>query len=582
MSRIVCVTPLAAALLACSSTTPCKTVRDCTNSQLCVNGGCSELSAAGSALGDPCRTASDCKSGLICFGAAQGFPGGYCTAGCAASPADCTTGACVDIAGSPLCAPQCTSDSTCRQDYGCCGQLGNVCVPVGACPPGACQLPVVQSSLPTRSAADTTALAGPVSIPLGSNVVVDTALSFSVPDGTGSVSIVHQARIANLEVVFNGQVVDNSAVPLKVFFPDGGIAYDDVPSTPISSSPDGGADYSGTYAFFSNYAPSTAVFTFPNTTSSLNAGVPSGTWSFKVNDFANECAKYVTGCSDGGSTTNTYDVGVLLRPGSGSTLNTDFYIVADLTTRSGQLLTAQNAQTDPSVQRFVQTYQGILAAHGMTVNVRFWDVDAVSRSLYGTSIVATNTGPCDPLDQMFLLSAAHPGNTANIFLVQSMRSSSTSGGNTIVGIDGTIPGPSSLNGTVHSGAVVAAADMFTQSTGSACSGLVNLAQCGADRVAYIAAHETGHYLGLFHTTEQNGGDFDTLSDTGKCPCIPCSGASVTSCTGSNPPLVNASQCVSATCQGGDNLMFWLLDAFVSQGKLSAQQDQVMRLNPAVQ
>jgi hypothetical protein len=43
--------------------------------------------------------------------------------------------------------------------------------------------------------------------------------------------------------------------------------------------------------------------------------------------------------------------------------------------------------------------------------------------------------------------------------------------------------------------------------------------------------------------------------------------------------VAGSQCPNG---GGDNLMFWLLDSFVSQGKLSAQQDQVMRLNPAVQ
>ena len=40
--------------------------------------------------------------------------------------------------------------------------------------------------------------------------------------------------------------------------------------------------------------------------------------------------------------------------------------------------------------------------------------------------------------------------------------------------------------------------------------------CGADQVAYIAAHESGHYLGLYHTTEANAGIFDPLGDTPQC------------------------------------------------------------------
>jgi hypothetical protein len=46
--------------------------------------------------------------------------------------------------------------------------------------------------------------------------------------------------------------------------------------------------------------------------------------------------------------------------------------------------------------------------------------------------------------------------------------------------------------------------------------------------------------------------------------------------------VNVHTCTaSATCGGGDNLMFWLLDSG-SLGTLSCEQSAVMRSNPAVQ
>ena len=99
-------------------------------------------------------------------------------------------------------------------------------------------------------------------------------------------------------------------------------------------------------------------------------------------------------------------------------------------------------------------------------------------------------------------------------------------------------------------------------------------------MAYVAAHETGHFLGLFHTTEKEGADFDPITDTPRCPCSTCaSTVDQPRCGTSNPPNMLASRCVSpSSCGGGDNLMFWLL---APGGKLSPQQAQVMRLNPLV-
>jgi hypothetical protein len=202
---------------------------------------------------------------------------------------------------------------------------------------------------------------------------------------------------------------------------------------------------------------------------------------------------------------------------------------------------------------------------------------------FGTNVNADLTGPCEELDQMLLLSSAHPGNTVSLFLVQSITSQSNAGGS-VVGIDGTIPGPASFSGTVHSGAAASLVDLFS----GTCGGGMDLLNCGADEVAYIAAHEAGHFLGLFHTTEPDGRSFDPLTDTPKCPCIPCaSSQDLPKCTGTASLFVLANQCSGALARpacasaGGDNLMFWQLDRGVSQGTLKPQQAAVMALSPAV-
>jgi len=126
------------------------------------------------------------------------------------------------------------------------------------------------------------------------------------------------------------------------------------------------------------------------------------------------------------------------------------------------------------------------------------------------------------------------------------------------------------NGTIHSGAVINAANL--PGNPGLCTGGLNLS-CGADEVAYVAAHEGGHWMGLYHTTEQQGDNFDSLADTGKCP-------SACGKTPDDPPLNFKNCTASASCAGGDNLMFWLLENSL-QGKLTCEQGGVMRANPVV-
>jgi len=144
---------------------------------------------------------------------------------------------------------------------------------------------------------------------------------------------------------------------------------------------------------------------------------------------------------------------------------------------------------------------------------------------------------------------------------------------------------------VASGALVSVQDLSGGGT-AACQGPVNLTACGADRTAYIAAHETGHFAGLYHATEAPGTFFDPVKDTPTCLCSACApaaekvncyaGGAVTSTTYD----VTTIDCTkfptdpASVCGGGENLMFWLLGSR-SSGAVTPQQSSIIRANALV-
>jgi len=184
-------------------------------------------------------------------------------------------------------------------------------------------------------------------------------------------------------------------------------------------------------------------------------------------------------------------------------------------------------------------------------------------------VLVSDNSPCGLLDQMFTLS--QPGGEVPLFFVDALKDAQGTLG-TIVGIDGAIPGPAGAVGTVHSGALVTTADLTT----AGCGPKPDFARCGSDRTAYVAAHEAGHFLGLFHTTEESGRLFDPLTDTPRCP--------VTSCDPGALHAAVAFECNDDsgpnTCGGADYLMFWSVSDS-SRGVISPQEAQVMRANPLV-
>ena len=431
---------------------------------------------------------------------------------------------------------------------------------------------------------------------LGTHAVGET-VTFTVPAATGSVTILQQGveQLAARTVTWGGTVLDNTVVPLTVSV-DGTKFFDDNVLPPDDPADWGLPDGIGIGAIYS-YIPSpwTGAMTIPNTTNALNyvatnGGVPAGTWSVVVNDYAAECTAIgPPGCVVGDGATSyppgTYDVQVLLKPGpvaSAGTMDVNLHLVTNR-------YTAASAASDPWMTRMRETLAAYLARAGITLGtVSFVDEPDAVKARYAAGVSVDDLSPCGEVATVLRL--AGPGNAMNLFLVNSLNSQS--GGYTVVGQDGTIPGPSSVGGTVASGALVSIANLVPPPSPAGCQGAIDLSGCGADFTAYIAAHETGHSLGLYHVTESFGTLFDPVKDTSTCPCSACAPASqrVNCYTGSvtaSTYEVDNADCVknlidpTSACGGGDNLMFWLVDLALSSGTLSTQQASIVRANPAV-
>jgi len=471
------------------------------------------------------------------------------------SPADAGNPFCAASQPSPGCSPPGTPSLV----------AGGTVGPMTAPPNGSCQKPVGTPSYPQGQVQD-----------LGTHKVGEV-LNFNVAQGAGSLSIISQAVNATASITFGGSSIDNTVVPTGLTEPNGTKIYDDL------TAPDAGMEDLAT-VFYAGSSPATGAMTVPNASpllASSCAGLPAGSWSVTVSDFAFDCFTNKDPNCTGANNTNTYAISVLTRSGvtpSTGTLDVAFYLVG-----AGSL-TSATAILDVHVKRLVSSLSSLYAAAGLCLGtVTFYDVPAWAQSRYGTGIDADKEGPCDNLDQMFTL--AQPGNTLNYFLVGQIASTGTGG--TVVGIDGTIPGPSAVGGTIHSGAAVSAADLSS----GACTGGLDLINCGADRVAYIAAHEGGHWMGLYHPTEADGESFDPIHDTPTCGCEACATTKdLPNCATAGktprpamPAFVFPESCLmsSGQCGGGDELMFWQLSEGIAQGRITSEQSQLMRSNPLV-
>ena len=212
-----------------------------------------------------------------------------------------------------------------------------------------------------------------------------------------------------------------------------------------------------------------------------------GTWSFNVMSFSVSNGGNPFGAPTIELEDSTYDLRVsVLEPADG-VLPTAGRLGLNLWFTGSDGLTAETAQTDARIQeavtKFVETYAAIGVAVGP---VRYQDIDI------GIDTVDSISGAGNDFEALASATdGAEPGVNL-IFVAEIVDGSSPLGGfGLILGIAGGIPGPTLGQGTGRSAVLIRTAEIPDG------AGLPVPADLGN-----TMAHEAGHYLGLFHSSEQ--------------------------------------------------------------------------------
>jgi hypothetical protein len=244
--------------------------------------------------------------------------------------------------------------------------------------------------------------------------------------------------------------------------------------------------------------------------------------------------------------TNTYNLRnepgemcyyLLEEPSAGTTIDFNIYLVGV------PGLDAASAPTDTDMQAVIDQFDLIFAPQGYTVGtVRYIDITGNERDRFQvlrserdvSALVALSEVPGQTLDDAL---------SANVFFVQALALGGA------IGISPGLPGPAGLHGTGGSGVV------FTSEFlgGTIRDSFTGQRVSGNDYTGIVFAHEVGHYLGLYHTSEDDGFRFDPLPDTPECSRI------------------------SANCPDVNNLMFPF--AGIMHTEVTPEQGFVVGANP---
>ena len=190
----------------------------------------------------------------------------------------------------------------------------------------------------------------------------------------------------------------------------------------------------------------------------------------------------------------------------------------------------------------------IYSTNGITLTIK--DTITISESQYSTISSSFSNSTTSALISQ------GSTDTVNLFFVEDQLS----GESAAYGVSGGLPGPtgiaSSWNGVLNF--------LTAHATGTTLN---------TQLLGETAAHEMGHWLGLYHTSESTGISFDPLSDTAECPI---------SRDNDSDGKVYPEECDG---YGADNVMFWTAWSTSSQaaGKkqetISREQKYVLKYSP---
>ncbi|MCA9609805.1 MAG: hypothetical protein KC619_29605 [Myxococcales bacterium] len=516
---------------------------DCGAMQMCRAGACVErppvpdAGPGGSPHGTPCARDDECEGG-ICLPAELG---GVCSLACT-QPEDCfvfpTEGGCSALAepGAPtvcvVSAPgavgvgaSCTSDDDCLARICQDGQCSEVCSDVAQCVPGTQCVELTREGAggstfqgcgyPDFAGRSNTYLVnyGRFDIQAGFAEMVQLA---TPPD---AISVTLQAR------QISGPAHDVSF--LSIQDPDGLALFDVGQIVMLVDQP---------IRWLPSETFDSATVLVPNTTPDRVTFVP-GIHRWSVGPIP-------TGPGD--TTMPRYELSALVKraPGGSFTsgrVDLDVWIVGI----AG--LSTANASTHTKLQGALSRLDAILAPTGISVgDVRYHDITGADASRY--QVIDSADGIDSELAELFRLSSAG-GRRLNVFLVRSISIGGS--GFRALGIAGGISGPVGIPGTGHSGVCVSFDD-----------GVVGSGATGARVVGQILSHEMGHYVGLFHSTEQAR------------PCGPGEDPSTVDCA----PFGGGDQLADTTRGDTTNLMYWSIVGSGTNTDLTAGQGHVYRMS----